>query len=214
MRKNLLLISFLTLLLTSCGNSGQPQDSTDAPCDSIMSTDLAFYRLHGRVKTVFYTDTGLQIQFDAQGNLISFDGKDPYVETAKIEKDSLGNEVEYSAFKKNKQGQIVQILGVGSVNTYTWENGQVVGDTGSGQGMTWNCTYENDAQGNAIFDHAQYNDVFNNVKSSGTTTYTILARDSHGNWLERSAKYVPDTPSDEDKESSPYKQTRTITYYE
>jgi len=211
MNKNLFLVSILALLLSACGNN--QQSATDEPADPILSSDLAFYRLHGQVKKVTYSDTGLEYEFDAKGVLTSFDGKDPYLDEPKRETDSVGSVIETSVFKKNKEGQIVQILGVGSVNNYTWEDNQVVSDTGSGNGLTWNCDYEHDANGNAIYEHAEYYDVFNKKQSSGTTTYTILSKDEHGNWLERSAKYVPDATSKDEKESAPYKQVRTITYY-
>jgi len=211
MSKKLFLVSLLALVLASCGNS--TSNNVEEPCDSILSSDLAFYRLHGQVKKVTYVDTGLEYEFDAKGVLTSFDGKDPYLAEPQRDEDSLGVVVESSVFKKNNEGQIVQILGVGSVNNYTWEDKLVVGDTGSGNGLTWNCTYEHDQYGNALYEHAEYYDVFNKQQTSGTTTYTILSKDEHGNWIERSAKYVPDATSKGEKERA-YRQTRTITYHE
>lgn len=210
MKKILFLVSILALAFASCGN---PQGGSEEQCDSIMSKDLAFYRLHGKVHKVSYAEIGLEYEFDENGTLISFMGQDPYIDKPVREVDTLGNVTEYSSFKKDKDGQIIQILGVESVNTYTWEDGLVIADEGSGPGMTWSCSYEHDKYSNASYQHATYYDVFNKSESSGTTTYTILLKDEHGNWLERSEKYIPDTPSETNKETAPRKQTRTITYY-
>lgn len=212
MKKLLLFLTALTLLLTSCGNS--QNSGAEEPCDSIISSDLAFYRLHGKVHKVTYMEIGLEYEFDEQGNLISFLNHDPFIEEPIMETDTLGNRTEYSSFKKNQDGQIAQIIGTESVNTYTWENGLVVADEGSGNGLTWKCSYEHDANGNCIYQHAIYYDVFNKTESSGTTTYTFIVKDEHGNWLERSEKYIPDVATATNKETAPYKQTRTITYYE
>lgn len=185
----------------------------DETCDSIYSSDLAFYRLHGPVHKVTYAEIGLEYEFDEAGNLISFLGHDPFIKKAEIVTDTLGNSTEYSAFKRNENGQIAQIFGVNSVNTYIWEDGLVIGDEGSSDGLKWICSYEHDKFGNASYQHARYIDIINNVESSGTTTYTILKKDSHGNWITRSEKYIPDTPSETNKETPPYNQSRTITYY-
>lgn len=209
MKRIFTIVSILALVLASCGNNADDKQS-----DEMQSADLCFYRLHGPVYRVTYADTGLQYEFDKDGNLTLFNGYNPFEVEGARDTDSLGNVYETHAFLRNDEGRIIQIKGANTENNYTWENGLVVADEGQGDGMKWKCSYEHDANGNAIYEYDVYTDVLGKQLSRGTTTYTILNTDEHGNWIERSVKYVPDHATANDRESEPYNQKRKIEYYQ
>lgn len=210
MKKLLAIVSIIALALSSCANHNS-SDSDSAEND-MLSNDLRYYRLHGQVQKVVYSDTGLVIEFDKDGKLVSFNGYNPFCET-KEDNDSTSNVYAPSSFIRDEEGRISIIKTATTVNNYTWENGLVVMDEGEGENMKWTCSYEHDANGNAIYEYDVYTDNLGKELSRGTTSYTILNTDDHGNWIERSAKYTPDHVTADDRESGPFHQKREIIYY-
>lgn len=176
---------------------------------SFTSKDLAFFELHGHVKTLNF---GYFIyEFDENGNLIKCNGYNPfkvYNHPDPCDDSSLS---EVPLYKRNRQGYITSSQNRCDNNyveedEFRWENERVKvhscihGDYGD------NLTCEYDENGRLV--KAQGNNYY---RGFTVKTYTYLEDDKYGNWIKRRETFKITAPELNDKSSEVV--TRSITYY-
>lgn len=157
------------------------------------SPDLAFFDLHGHVKTMYYSKDYV-FEFSEDGTFVKEAGKDPF-RTGMIE--SFDDAEEY---KRNKDGYICQSNGWEWYTEYKWADGRVASEKGSDEGFCWEYTYHYDDSGR-LSSLTGKEWEFDEPKKSVNYTITYKEFDEMGNWTKRHSTGGGDAQ-------------RTITYYE
>lgn len=199
------------------------QDSlarADSLARNIVTPDLAFHDLHGRVRDVSFGEE--RISFDRDG---VWTNPSKYVSR-------FGNSL---TFTRNKLGNIIAGctaereggVPIESVE-YDWKDNRVTKVTAEYYGGEYRITYRYDHHNRLVESTTVSRD--DTGESDISTTYTYLKFDSYGNWTERNARSAIRTVQydgyyDEDNDtfinngepfmdSSEELQRRSITYYD
>ena len=198
------------------------QDSlarADSLAKNIVTPDLAFHDLHGRVRDVSFGEE--RISFDRNG---VWTNPSKYVSR-------FGNSL---TFTRNKLGNIIAGRTSGREGgvpiesvEYDWKDNRVTKVTAECYGGEYRITYRYDHHNRLIESTTVSRD--DTRESDVSTTYTYLKFDSYGNWTERNARSAIRTVQydgyyDEDNDtfidngepfldSSEELQRRSITYY-
>lgn len=158
---------------------------------SFQSKDLAFYGLHGHVKTL-KADYQL-VEFDENGNVQKVDGKDPFNASYEDQGDS------YYSLSRNEEGYLSTETGWEWSTDYTWKDGRIVSYYNVAETWTTKATYTYDDEGNLIEEKGTSSEYEGDTEKF-RYKYTYTKRDVMGNWTER--------------KSNNGNKTRVITYYE
>lgn len=216
MKKHDLLMAVCAMLLVfgACGNgqkpetkedgSETPQGTTQVNAESTIS-DLAFFDLQGPVKSCD------GVVFDRAGRVVTVDGIDPFsIDGPYRDIDSTGEFAEYCQWSRDDQGNIACLYCVESINNYEWENGRVVGENGSGEGIDWVVKYQFNPEGRVIKLFTYYVNEEGTQELHMETHFEYLKFDDHGNWIQRNMKYYDVQIGYNYEDVS----TRSIEYYE
>ncbi len=149
--------------------------------DGYASFDLAFFEASGPVKKI--TDNEMTLEFDKEGNLLKFNGQDPFVDRPE-EWDPAKLDVIY--YKKDKLGKIVKMDSPYSMQQYTWANGYVYLTKAYDEGgieveTATDMNYENGLP-------SSYTKVYTEEGEEGEPKRMDISYqkiDSHGNWISR-----------------------------
>lgn len=211
MMKNIkLLLAACAMLLVfgACGNGQNQKDNegtTEATTTTAPSTDLVFFDLQGPVKSFD------GVEFDRSGKVVTIDGIDPFtIDGPYRDIDTTGEFAEYCQWSRNDEGNISSIYCVESINNFEWEDGRVIGENGSGEGIDWVVKYQYSPEGRLIEIKTYYVNEEGVQELTLITQFEYLEFDDHGNWIRRNMKYF-DVTIDYNYESE---LTRSIEYYE
>ena len=203
--KLLLAACAMLLVFGACGNSQNQKENEDATEVTKTSTDLAFFDLQGPVKSCD------GVEFDRSGRIVTVDGIDPFaIDGPYRDIDTTGDVKEYCQWIRDDEGNIASLYCVESINNYEWEDGRVIGENGSGEGIDWVVKYQFNPEGRVIGICTYYVNEEGALELNIETRFEYLEFDDHGNWIRRNMKYF-DVTIDYNYEEE---QTRTIEYYE
>ena len=151
--------------------------------------ELGLFALRGPVKECVWTtkDQTRKLGFDKKGMWISEDGRKPW-----------GN---YGKVKRDTKGRIIQMgedVESGKLFTYN-ANGLMIKEVTIYMDGRDIATYAYNSKGECTKETFSYGDMYGSGKN--TAIFTILERDSQGNWTKR-------------KTQNGNVETRTITYHE
>lgn len=190
-------VTFIALLAVFCLSGMAQQKRGTARKTSVKTTainftargELGIFGLRGPVKECVWTtkDQTRRLGFDRNGMWTTEDGELPWADNASVKRDS--------------KGRIVQIGdGVETGELFTYNNNGLMSKHVTvymdGQDVT---TYSYNSKGECIRESLSYGDMYGAGKN--VATFTILSRDSQGNWTKR-------------KTQTGNVETRAITYYE
>lgn len=82
--------------------------------------DLAFVEAHGPVHTIQYLDGDTYV-FDKSGNIVTFNGYDPFTADVYGQPEKLLNK-----FNRDSEGRICKVVGAMFDTDYTWEGKRIV----------------------------------------------------------------------------------------
>ncbi len=171
------LFTIVALIALSCVSCKSPApsdtktsvDTTDVADNSVEtiqfhSSDLAFFGLHGHVKTV--TDDGVtSLEFDPDGVLTAVYGTPAS-----------------QRFNRDNQGRIVEMNGYENHVEYEWGDERPVGSEAQAEGMSMKESYTYDERGFVVeIKHTDDGD-----ESVETFTYNDV--DKQGNWTKRTSE--------------------------
>lgn len=218
--RTLFISVFAAFALVAC--NGVKADSTnDAANDStkveetvkgddFISPDLAFFNLHGPVHTLKVND--IVFEFDKNGTFVKADGRDPFLEPTR-EMDEDGSHTDIIGYERNEEGYISESASIESVTEYIWLDGQVIREEFAGEGMIGKTIYTHNEDGTIAYAAESWSsegeeecedEECESNDPDGVISYSDYKKDSHGNWISRTAKTTTATNT----------ETRTITYYE
>ena len=205
--KLLLAACAMLLVFSACGNSQNQNGKKDTKEPTVTtSPDLAFWDLKGPVKMCD------GVEFDRQGKIVKVDNHDPFsIDGPYRDYDTVTYSfTEYCQWIRNSEGYMAQMLCVESINNYVWENGRVVAETGSGEGIDWDVRYQYNPDGLLLQKNLYYLDEEGQKELVEITEYEYLDFDTHSNWTRRKVTNRDVTIGyvNEDVE------TRAIQYYE
>jgi len=144
--------------------------------DYFTSKDLAFFGLHGHVKTLKEGYT--TYTFDKNGTLILVDGKNPFKKTM-----ATGDDWFY--MKRNKYGYISDTYSVGGSRHYDWKNGKITKVQimfEGGDAAEYSC-YTDKLGLLKSYTFLKYMDGTEPCEKKVTFSYTKF--DKNGNWTKR-----------------------------
>ena len=174
MKKSLFsLIALIALACVSCKTPAPADTNSDADTPSVVavdngvetplfhSSDLAFFGLHGHVKSV--TEDGVtSLEFDADGVLTAVYGTPAS-----------------QRYNRDKQGRIVEMNGYENHVEYEWGDERPVGSEAQAEGMSIKETYTYDERGFVVeIKHTDDGD-------ESVETFTYPDVDKQGNWTKR-----------------------------
>jgi hypothetical protein len=203
--KHLLAACVMLLVFGACGNIHNKKVDTKEPTVTT-SPDLAFWDLKGPVKMCD------GVEFDRQGKTVKVDNYDPFaIDGPYRDYDTVtGSFTEYCQWTRNSEGYMEEMLCVESINNYVWEDGRVVEEIGSGEGIEWDVRYQYNPDGLLLGTYLYYLDEEGQKELVEITEYEYLDFDTHGNWTRRKVTNRDVTIGYVNENVV----TRTIQYYE
>lgn len=165
------IIALIGLVCVSCTSSvsksvGETSDSTAVSAETprYLSSDLAFFGLYGRVKSV--TEDGvLSLEFDQNGLLVSVFGTPAS-----------------QRYNRDKQGRIVEMNGYENHVVYEWGDERPVGSEAQAEGMTLRESYTYDERGFVVeINHSDDSEV-------SVESFSYPEVDKQGNWTKRTSE--------------------------
>ena len=160
------------------------RESDSLECVNFTSKDLAFFEVHGMVKTIKKFRQAETIMFNRAGELILEDGRRPFLDPGE-------EDYENAYYDRDKDGYISSWGDFEYRIGYEWKDGKVFSETGWDVEALMNVefVYHYDSDGRLI--------------KKGKDTYTYDSFDKYGNWTKRTIK----------SEGYTNTETRIITYY-
>lgn len=160
--------------------------------------DLAFVEAHGPVHTIQYLDGDTYV-FDKNGNIVTFNGYDPFTADVYGQPEKLLNK-----FNRDSEGRICKVVGAMFDTDYTWEGKRIVKYV---RGIESGCrTMEYHYGAKGLIEYATNTTEYETYEDDDPTevtrekeVYEYKKFDNYDNWTERTEN------GDLTK--------RTITYY-
>lgn len=214
MKKRIYLIGcivaiFMLTQFSACAKS-QNHKSTESKTASKTETknqdananrvtyDLAFVEAHGPVHTIQYLDGDTYV-FDRSGNIVTFNGYDPFTADVYGQPEKLLNK-----FNRDSEGRICKVVGAMFDTDYTWESKRIVKYVRGIESGLRTREYHYGAKG--LIEYATNTTEYETYEDDDPTEVTRVKEvyeykkfDDYDNWTERT---VNDEPT-----------KRTITYY-
>lgn len=214
MKKRIYLIGcivaiFMLTQFSACAKS-QNHKSTESKTASNVETkkhddnanrvtyDLAFVEAHGPVHTIQYLDGDTYV-FDKSGNIVTFNGYDPFTADVYGQPEKLLNK-----FNRDSEGRICKVVGAMFDTDYTWEGKRIVKYVRGIESGLRTREYHYGAKGLVEYainttEEETYDEADPIEVTRVKEVYKHTKFDDYGNWTERT---VNDDPT-----------KRTITYY-
>lgn len=214
MNKRIYLISCVAVisvvtLLSACAKA-QNHKSAESKTASNMETkkqdynanrvtyDLAFVDAHGPVHTIQYLDGDTYV-FDKSGNIVTFNGYDPFTADVYGQPEKLLNK-----FNRDSEGRICKVVGAMFDIDYTWDGKRIVKYVRGIESGRRTMEYHYGAKG--LIEYATNTTEYETYEDDDPTEVTRVKEvyeykkfDNYDNWTERTEN------GDLTK--------RTITYY-
>lgn len=160
--------------------------------------DLAFVEAHGPVHTIQYLDGDTYV-FDKSGNIVTFNGYDPFTADVYGQPEKLLNK-----FNRDSDGRICKVVGAMFDIDYTWEGKRIVKYVRGIESGLRTMEYHYGAKG--LIEYATNTTEYETYEDDDPTEVTRVKEvyeykkfDNYDNWTERTEN------GDLTK--------RTITYY-
>ena len=160
--------------------------------------DLAFVEAHGPVHTIQYLDGDTYV-FDKSGNIVTFNGYDPFTADVYGQPEKLLNK-----FNRDSEGRICKVVGAMFDTDYTWEGKRIVKYVRGIESGLRTREYHYGAKG--LIEYATNTTEYETYEDDDPTEVTRVKEvyeykkfDNYDNWTERTEN------GDLTK--------RTITYY-
>lgn len=160
--------------------------------------DLAFVEAHGPVHTIQYLDGDTYV-FDKSGNIVTFNGYDPFTADVYGQPEKLLNK-----FNRDSEGRICKVVGAMFDTDYTWEGKRIVKYERGIESGRRTMEYHYGAKGLVEYainttEEETYDEADPIEETRVKEVYKHTKFDDYGNWTERTEN------GDLTK--------RTITYY-
>ena len=226
MKKIHLLLAACAMLVVmgSCGNSqNQSQNQNEVNDEGLIfvSSDLAFFELHGHVKSCNYAvdPTGQHfdcVEYDRSGKIISVDGYNPFeLEEPWSELNEETSTMEdHCQWNRDDHGQIATYYCDWSGATFTWTKGLPSSVIRSHEDMMYKYELEYNSNGNlvkqTVYGGTDEELEDNTMALDHILEYTYLEFDDQGNWIRRIEKW---TDAELDFLNGEEEFTRSIEYY-
>ncbi|MCQ2973582.1 MAG: hypothetical protein MJ211_02080 [Bacteroidales bacterium] len=195
MKRSLLLIMPIAILASCTSNSNNQNNNSDTTKTQISTEkksvvfekntpDLQFYSVKGPVKTIYFGSYS-RVDFDKNGNLVSVNGNNPFVDCNREIYGSIWLENYY--MKRNDQGYIESEGTVSWVTEYVWKNGQIDSTLNGSEGYCCQTAYHYNNDG--ILESTDYVEFepWDDVPKDGWQTtkvdYSKTPKDKHGNFI-------------------------------
>lgn len=184
-----------------CGKQNRFQCGSKKQDDNAnrVTYDLAFVEAHGPVHTIQYLDGDTYV-FDKSGNIVTFNGYDPFTADVYGQPEKLLNK-----FNRDSEGRICKVVGAMFDTDYTWEGKRIVKYVRGIESGLRTREYHYGAKG--LIEYATNTTEYETYKDDDPTEVTRVKEvyeykkfDKYGNWTERTVKGVT--------------THREITYYE
>ena len=214
----------MLVVMGSCGNSqNQSQNQNEVNDEDLIfvSSDLAFFELHGHVKSCNYAvdPTGQHfdcVEYDRSGKIISVDGEDPFTleePWSEVNEETSMME-DHCKWLRDDQGQIHSFYGEWTDAEFTWKDGHVSLIWKNHEDMTYRHELKYDADGRLV-KQTVYGGTIDEVEDDAMVLdhileYTYLEFDDHGNWTRRNEKWTDYEINDEDQNEV----VRVIEYFQ
>lgn len=160
--------------------------------------DLAFVEAHGPVHTIQYLDGDTYV-FDRSGNIVTFNGYDPFTADVYGQPEKLLNK-----FNRDSEGRICKVVGAMFDTDYTWDGKRIVKYVRGIESGLRTREYHYGPKG--LIEYASNTTEYETYEDDDPTEVTRVKEvyeykkfDNYDNWTERTENGEP--------------TKRTITYY-